>query len=37
MKFKVIYLEPASGNAPLGFDITELELERLPIADEVIE
>ncbi len=28
MKLKVIYLEPANGNAPLGFDITELELER---------
>jgi cyclase len=28
MKLKVIYLEPAEGNAPLGFDITELELER---------
>jgi hypothetical protein len=28
MKLKVIYLEPASGNAPLGYDITELELER---------
>ena len=25
MKLKVIYLEPAEGNAPLGFDITELE------------
>lgn len=28
MKLKVIYLEPAAGNAPLGFDITELERER---------
>jgi cyclase len=28
MKLKVIYLEPAVGSAPLGFDITELELER---------
>jgi glyoxylase-like metal-dependent hydrolase (beta-lactamase superfamily II) len=28
MKLKVIYLEPAEGNAPLGFDITELEIER---------
>jgi hypothetical protein len=28
MKLKVIYLEPAEGNAPLGFDITELELQR---------
>jgi cyclase len=28
MKLKVIYLEPAEGTAPLGFDITELELER---------
>jgi hypothetical protein len=28
MKLKVIYLEPTNGNAPLGFDITELELER---------
>jgi hypothetical protein len=28
MKLKVIYLEPANGNAPLGVDITELELER---------
>jgi cyclase len=28
MKLKVIYLEPANGNVPLGFDITELELER---------
>jgi len=28
MKLKVIYLEPAAGTAPLGFDITELELER---------
>ena len=28
MKLKIIYLELAEGNAPLGFDITELELER---------
>ena len=30
MKLKVIYLEPADGNAPLGFDITELDLEDMP-------
>ena len=28
MRLSVIYLEPVNGNAPLGFDITELELER---------
>lgn len=28
MKLKVSYLEPADGEAPLGFDITELEFER---------
>jgi cyclase len=27
MKMKAIYLEPADGYAPLGFDLTELELE----------
>jgi cyclase len=27
MKLKVTYLEPTKGEAPLGFDITELELE----------
>jgi cyclase len=27
MKVKVIYLEPTKGKAPLGFDITELQLE----------
>ena len=28
MKLKVIYLEPAGGDAPLGFDIAELQVER---------
>jgi cyclase len=28
MKIKVSYLEPANGYAPLGFDITELDLEQ---------
>ena len=27
MKLKVTYLEPTKGEAPLGFDITELDLE----------
>jgi cyclase len=30
MKLKVIYLEPTKGEAPLGFDITELDLQSRP-------
>ncbi len=30
MKLKVTYLEPAKGKTPLGFDITELDLQSAP-------